>query len=47
MYAMYTMTLNMYKTENVSATTLDANIIVVASDGNKNQMGQCQKFLND
>lgn len=30
---MYTMTLNMYITENVSATKLDANIIFVASDG--------------
>lgn len=51
---MYTMTLNMYITENVSATKLDANIIFVASDGQKKQkkqkktqMGQCQKFLKD
>lgn len=51
---MYTMTLNMYITENVSATKLDANIIFVASDGQKTpkktkktQMGQCQKFLKD
>lgn len=34
---MYTMTLNMYITENVSATKLDANIIFVASDGQKNK----------
>lgn len=56
MHSMYTMTLNMYITENVSATKLDANIIFVASDGQKNQkkqkqkknqMGQCQKFLKD
>lgn len=37
MHSMYTMTLNMYITENVSATKLDANIIFVASDGQKNQ----------
>lgn len=37
---MYTMTLNMYITENVSATKLDANIIFVASDGQKKQKKQ-------
>lgn len=37
MHSMYTMTLNMYITENVSATKLDANIIFVASDGQKNK----------
>lgn len=40
---MYTMTLNMYITENVSATKLDANIIFVASDGKKNNNNQKTK----
>lgn len=40
MHSMYTMTLNMYITENVSATKLDANIIFVASDGQKKQKNQ-------
>lgn len=43
MYSMYTMTLNMYITENVSATKLDANIIFVASDGKKKNNNQKTK----